>query len=188
MKVIIEQLSGKDVAAVRRAGALLTEAFPHWCSDQAAGIEEVEGCLEDGKIALVARLEEQVAGFAGAMPRYGITGWELHPIVVDASARRNGIGQSLLRELETRVADRGGILLYAGSDDEFGQTSLSNCDLYDGLWEKVRNLSNPGGHAIGFYMRCGYRLVGVMPDANGYGKPDLYLAKRLRAAEGYPVD
>jgi len=37
-------------------------------------------------------------------------------------------------------------------------------------------------------MRCGYRLVGVMPDANGYGKPDLYLAKRLRAAEGYPVD
>lgn len=188
MKVCIEQLSGKDGAAVKCAGALLTEAFPHWCTDLAAGIEEVEGCLEEGKIALAARLGEQVVGFAGAMPRYGITGWELHPIVVDPSARLHGVGRALLRELETRVADRGGIMLYAGSDDEFGQTSLSGCDLYDDLWEKVRNLSNPGGHAIGFYMRCGYRLVGVLPDANGYGKPDLYLAKRLCAAEGYPVD
>ena len=188
MEVFIEQLSGQEAAAVKSAGALLTEAFPHWCTDLATGIEEVEGCLEEGKIALIAQLGEQVVGFAGAMPRYGITGWELHPIVVDTPARRTGIGQALLRELEARVADRGGILLYAGSDDEFGQTSLSNCDLYDGLWEKVRNLSNPGGHAVGFYLRCGYRLVGVMPDANGFGKPDLYLAKRLRAAEGYPVD
>jgi len=188
MEIFIEQLLRENTAVVKRAGTLLTEVFPHWCTDLYAGIEEVEGCLEEGKIALIAQLGEQVVGFAGAMPRYGVTGWELHPIVVDASARRHGVGRALLRELETRVADRGGIVLYAGSDDEFGQTSLSNCDLYDGLWEKVRNLSNPGGHAIGFYMRCGYRLVGVMPDANGYGKPDLYLAKRLRPAEGYPVD
>ncbi|NLN45263.1 MAG: GNAT family N-acetyltransferase [Clostridiaceae bacterium] len=188
MEAFIEPLNRSDVTAVERAGALLVEAFHHSWPDLVAGIKEIEGCLEEGKIALIARRGEQVVGFAGAMPQYGITGWELHPIVVARDVRGKGVGRALLREIETRVADRGGIMLYAGSDDESDQTSLSNCDLYDGLWERIRDLSNPGGHAVGFYFRCGYRLVGVMPDANGYGKPDLYLAKRLRPAAGYPVD
>jgi aminoglycoside 6'-N-acetyltransferase I len=38
-------------------------------------------------------------------------------------------------------------------------------------------VSAVGGHPYEFYKRLGFRPVGVMPDANGRGKPDIYLAK-----------
>lgn len=31
----------------------------------------------------------------------------------------------------------------------------------------------------GFYEKLGFMIVGVMPDANGIGKPDIYMAKRV---------
>jgi len=121
----------------------------------------------------------KVLGFIGAMPQYGLTGWELHPLVVVHSYRRKGIGTSLIRTMEKMVADRGGITLYAGSDDESGQTSLANCDLYDDLWTHVRQIKNLREHPYSFYLKLGYTIVGVIPDANGYGKPDIWLAKRV---------
>jgi len=30
-----------------------------------------------------------------------------------------------------------------------------------------------------FYQKLGFVIVGVMPDANSVGKPDIYLAKRV---------
>jgi aminoglycoside 6'-N-acetyltransferase I len=35
------------------------------------------------------------------------------------------------------------------------------------------------GHPYEFYQKMGFAIVGVMPDANGIGKPDIYMAKRL---------
>jgi aminoglycoside 6'-N-acetyltransferase I len=29
------------------------------------------------------------------------------------------------------------------------------------------------------YQKCGFLIVGVMPDANGPGKPDILMAKRI---------
>lgn len=168
-----------DNAAQRAAVAeLLCDAFPHSYAESAD--EEVASCLEAERVALVAIQDGRVVGFVGAMPQYCNTGWELHPLVVERAARSKGIGTLLIRALEREIASRGGITVYLGTDDEFGQTSLSGADLYDNLWGKIADITNPGKHPYEFYVRNGYAVVGVIPDANGLGKPDIIMAKRLQ--------
>ena len=67
----------------------------------------------------------------------------------------------------------------SGDDDENGETSLSGIDLYADISGAIRNIRNVKGHPYEFYMKLGFRIVGVMPDANGRGKPDIFLAKRV---------
>jgi aminoglycoside 6'-N-acetyltransferase I len=172
-------LTLQDQGWILQAAGLLVEAFPHSWPDERAGLSVVHQCLEEGKIAFVAVIDERVAGFIGAMPQYGQTGWELHPLVVAQRCQRQGIGAALIHVLEREVAARGGITLYLGSDDEQGKTSLADCDLYDHLWERIRDIRNLKDHPYAFYQKMGYQIVGVIPDANGMGKPDIWLAKRL---------
>ncbi len=66
-----------------------------------------------------------------------------------------------------------------GSDDEMNMTSLSGVNLYSNLWEKIRDIQNLRSHSYQFYQKCGFEIVGVMPDTNGRGKPDIYMAKSV---------
>jgi aminoglycoside 6'-N-acetyltransferase I len=45
--------------------------------------------------------------------------------------------------------------------------------------EKLMNIKNIKGHPYEFYQKMGFSLVGVIPDADGLGKPDIILAKRV---------
>ncbi|MFN0155065.1 MAG: N-acetyltransferase family protein, partial [Gaiella sp.] len=93
--------------------------------------------------------------------------------------QRRGVGRALVAELERRVRALGCLTLRLGTDDEVGQTSLSGVDLYENLTESLRTIRDLRGHPFAFYQRCGYTVVGVVPDANGLGKPDIMMAKRL---------
>ena len=66
-----------------------------------------------------------------------------------------------------------------GSDDEDGMTSLANIDLYEDLWEKIRDIKDLKHHPYEFYQKLGYIIIGVVPDANGIGKPDILMAKKI---------
>lgn len=141
---------------------------------------EVKGMLSSKRIALAAVTEDMhVVGIIGAIPQYGVTGWELHPLAVLKEYQGCGFGRLLIETLEREVAARGGVMIYLGSDDETGTTSLYGTDLYDDTFGKLENIRNVGGHPYPFYEKMGYKIVGVFPDANGIGKPDIWMAKRI---------
>ena len=52
-------------------------------------------------------------------------------------------------------------------------------DLYPDIGGHIGRIQNLRGHPYEFYQKCGFVIVGVVPDANGYGKPDILLAKRV---------
>jgi aminoglycoside 6'-N-acetyltransferase I len=81
--------------------------------------------------------------------------------------------------LEEQVRVRGGLTITLGTDDVDNMTSLSGEDLYENLWEKVREIQNLKNHPYEFYQKMGYIITGVMPDANGIGKPDILMSKRV---------
>ena len=96
-----------------------------------------------------------------------------------AAYQRQGIGRALVHDLEVHARERGGLTLGAGADDEDGRTTLGDADLYQDLPRQLAAVRNLGGHPYTFYQRLGFSIVGVMPDANGFGKPDIFLAKRI---------
>jgi aminoglycoside 6'-N-acetyltransferase I len=161
----------------RQAAELLRKAFPHAYVDSAE--EEIGLILQPERVALAAVEGSDLLGLVGAIPQYGVTAWELHPLVVDEKFRCRGIGAKLCDALEKILRAKGCLTVYLGTDDERGETSLAETDLFENTFEKIQNIQNIEKHPFGFYQRIGYSIVGVLPDANGIGKPDIYMAKSL---------
>ena len=86
----------------------------------------------------------------------------------------------MVQDLESLVAQKGALTLWTGSDDENGETHLSGTDLYADIPGSIQGIRNLRNHPFEFYIKVGFRIVGVMPDANGRGKPDIFLAKPVR--------
>ena len=90
---------------------------------------------------------------------------------------------ALVADLEERVRERGGYALWLGTDDEDGMTTVSGVDLYPNVLEHLANIKNLRGHPYEFYQRLGFSIIGILPDANGPGKPDIFMAKPLRSRQ-----
>lgn len=162
---------------------LLVDGFRiHWNAWQTLeeALEEVQMVHRDGFVRVALSGDStRVLGWIGGLPEYDGHVWELHPLVVDAAARKQGIGRTLVTAFETEVKVRGGLSIRVGSDDEDEMTSLANVDLYDKLWDKIAHIQNFKDHPYSFYQKCGFSIIGVVPDANGRGKPDIILGKRV---------
>jgi aminoglycoside 6'-N-acetyltransferase I len=182
--VRIVDLSSLDDDGLRAAAGLLVDGFREHAPDAwpnlEAALAEVREALADDRLGRVAVDDNGTPlGWVGGISQYEGHVWELHPLVVAPDWQGRGIGRALVEDLEVRVRERGGITLWAGTDDEDGRTSLANVDLYQDLPAHLAGIRNLGGHPYAFYQRLGFTIVGVMPDANGLGKPDIYVAKRV---------
>jgi aminoglycoside 6'-N-acetyltransferase I len=179
----ISDLQPNDSAAIEQAAQALVTGFRDHSPDSwpnlVAARTEVQEALEPGKVCRVARdADGTVLGWIGGHLFYARV-WELHPLVVHPSVQRRGIGRALVADLEVQVRQRGGLTLLLGSDDEDDMTTLSGVELYPDVWTHIRNIRNLRGHPFEFYQTCGFVIVGVVPDANGPGKPDILMAKRV---------
>src|SRR6185503_5967 len=174
-------LAPTDERLIAQAAQLLVDAFrQHWPEawpTLAAGEEEVQEMLEKERICRVAVDENgDLQGIIGGIPTYDGHVWELHPLAVQPSMQGKGIGRALIEDFEQRVRSKGALTITLGSDDEDGMTSLANSDLYENLWEKVRDIRNLKQHPYEFYQKMGYVITGVVIDANGPGKPDILMS------------
>jgi len=170
---------------IQQAAQLLVDAFrEHWSDAWPTfedALKEVYEMLGTERICRVAVDEEGILlGIIGGIPGYDGHVWELHPLAVQPSMQGHGIGRLLVEDFEEQVRLKGGLTITLGSDDEDDMTSLSSVDLYKNLWEKVRDVRNLKNHPFEFYQKMGYVITGVVPDANGIGKPDILMAKRVR--------
>jgi aminoglycoside 6'-N-acetyltransferase I len=172
-----------DARLIDPTARLLFDAFhgrtEDWQDLESARREVIESVAPDRISRVLLGESNTVLGWIGAMPAYGGRVWELHPLVVSPAHRRHGIGRALVADLEQIVASRGGLTLWAGADDEHGDTTLGGTDLYPDITGAIERIRNTGAHPYEFYLRVGFRIAGVLPDANGPGKPDIFLAKRV---------
>jgi aminoglycoside 6'-N-acetyltransferase I len=164
-----------------QAAALLVDAFdePHGWPTLELAREEVATLLREG-FALAIVDGSTLVGWIGGLPEYAGRVWELHPMVIRREHRRQGKGRALVRAFEAEARNRGALTATLGTDDDSGMTSLAGVDLYEDVAGHIAGLRDLGrGHPFLFYQKLGYVVTGVMPDANGHGRPDIFMSKRL---------
>lgn len=184
--MLITPIDADDRATITQAAQLLVDGFshmePHPWPNLGAAISEIEECMQPDRLNLVALdKDDRVLGFIGGIRQYNGNVWELHPLVVSPRHQRKGVGTKLVDALENFVRDQGGLTLYLGSDDINAQTTIGGINVYPDPARFLQNIRRLGDHPIDFYRRIGFEVVGILPDANGLGKPDIFMAKRVRS-------
>jgi aminoglycoside 6'-N-acetyltransferase I len=175
--VRITDLTLENEAAVRQAAELLVDSLSNGWPTMESAVNEVRDCVAPDNVARMAVEGGAVLGWIGGQERTGDV-WELHPLAVRGDRQRQGIGRALVADLEEQVRARGGYTLFLGADvDIHVEESTVWTDLYTSLPERLRDLPATGSKQYEFYERCGYVIVGVVPDGKGTG--NIYMAKRI---------
>lgn len=181
----IADLDPTDGDLLERLARLSFEAgkahAPNWLPTLDAAREEVADATAEGHITRVAFGDgPDPLAWGSCFHVYGHV-WELHPLLVAVARQRKGYGRALAEDLERQAALRGAGVLIVGTSDEVGATSLYGRDLYDDPLGALMNMRVRPSHAVRFWQRIGYQIVGVTPDAEGPGMPSIHLAKRPRS-------
>jgi len=182
LEIRIVNLTELNEHQLAEAARILRVALPNPTAYKAPGEAEAEvaDVLENpGRFGLAALDGDDLVGWIGGIRGYSHS-LELHPLVVDPSRQRQRVGSLLLAALEKRARDEGFLAIHLGTDDDFGGASLFGADLFPNVAGKIAGVTATArGHPFTFYARRGFEIVGLPPDANGPGKPDILMAKRL---------
>lgn len=181
----IRAFTPEDSRYIKQVAQFCPRAFltiaPDYMQTPEEAREEIAESFADDRISRVAidTKSDMAIGWIGGILTYDPYAWELHPLAVDPEYQGHGVGRALVADLEVQVKSRGGLTIYLGSDDELGLTSLHGIDLYPNPLEHLLQIKNLKRHPYEFYQKCGFVFTGIVPDANGFGKPDLLLSKRV---------
>lgn len=181
----LRDLTAADTSAIEQVGLMLVEGFaehsPGAWPDLEAARAEVRASFGDDRISRVALDERDgaVLGWIAGMAAYDGHVWELGPLVVQPDRQGQGVGRALVLDFEAQVRARHGLTIWLGTDDEDTRTSLARVDLFPNVLEHLAHIRNLRRHPYEFYQKLGYVITGVLPDANGLGKPDIFMAKSV---------
>jgi aminoglycoside 6'-N-acetyltransferase I len=180
-KLRIVNIADLDEGQLRQAARILRQALLSPTAYKAPGEAEAEVAkVREGgdRFGLAALADAQVVGWLGAIRAYSHS-LELHPMVVDPPRQRTGIGAVLIEALAKRAREEGFVAIHLGADDDFAGTSLFGQALFGDVMARAAQITADQRHPLNFYRRCGFEIVGLIPDANGPGKPDILMAKPL---------
>ncbi len=153
------------------------EHSPEWLPDIARA-HEVIAEARDRFSRVMLDADNAPIGWVSAAHDWGRI-WDLHPLIVGIAHQRRGIGRMLVQEVEREAARSGALVLSLSTSDTTHATTLSDVDLFDDPLRHLANIAMRAPHAVQFWQRIGFQLVGMTPDAEGVGQPSLQLAKRL---------
>ena len=106
----IIDLTPEAPALIEQAAVLLRDTFRNrtddWQDVDAARQEVMESLAADRISRVALDGAGQLLGWIGAFPSYRGRVWELHPMVVNQSHRRQGVGRALVEDLERILASR----------------------------------------------------------------------------------
>ena len=155
------------------------KVVPDWLSHLDDARQRVLESMQAGRISRVLLDDSnEVVGWIAGTHQYGHV-WELHPLVVAESHQCKGYGRLLVQDLERLVGERGALTLLVGTSDETDRTTLFGADLYEDTPNHLAKLRSTRPYPLDFYVKVGFTVVGVAPDAEGLGKPTITLAKRV---------
>ena len=182
MEITLLDLENKVM--VEQCARVLVQAFkvhhPLAWPTLALAREELAVFASEDRIGLTAVTEDsQVLGWIGAIRQYHGHSWELHPLAVDPVKQRQGVGHLLVNTLEQRLYETKASTLYLMTDDENNQTNLADLALYPEHLEQLKQIVNINQRPFEFYLKQGFCVSGVIPDANGPGKPDILMSKSI---------
>jgi aminoglycoside 6'-N-acetyltransferase I len=89
------------------------------------------------------------------------------------------VGRALLRTVEEAARELGMDALMIALEDEAGLTSLSGRSLFPDPLAPMTRFVPPASHPSRFLQRMGFALTGVLPEAAGPGRPELWFTKSL---------
>ena len=177
----IIDLDTSDGSVVERLAEITYEAFqenaPDWVPNLDLARKQVISATSPGRFGRVILENGKVVGWIGVIS--GKRVWEIHPIAIDIKHQYKGLGHQLVEDVARLAKAAGALTLFAGTSDEVGTTNLFGVDLYDDPPGAIKNIEATGRNPFKFWQNAGFTIVGVLPDAEGIGKPAIHLARRL---------
>ena len=164
---------------IKQCAMLLTTNFNNF-NDIKSSKKIVTNSLVDSKINIIAVDEEtdNVLGWICGSETYNEHIWEIQPLVVRREYHNYGIGRELISKFEKMASMRDGRTIILGTQND--GTSLEGVDVYDDIAGNIKNIKNITHNVYEFYLKCGFKIVGLIPDAGGFGKTDILMAKRIK--------
>jgi aminoglycoside 6'-N-acetyltransferase I len=180
MSEIID-LDTHDADLVERLTRITFEAFkenaPDWIPTIDLARNQVIAAGRRGRLGRVLMQQDQAIGWIGVIKGQNV--WEIHPIAVAIEHQYSGVGHLLVEDIARVAKEAGALTLFAGTSDEVGTTNLFGVDLYSNPVDALKTLEAVERNPFKFWENVGFTVVGLMPDAEGLGKPGIHLARRL---------
>jgi len=158
--------------------SMLEATYPE-VYDKSESKETILHLLRGKNRLFVAEESSRVIAFVGVLHHVFPKAYQIEPLIVEHQFRRQGIGGKLLELTEFKLKQEGIHTLFITAQDTESSTNLSGQDFYaDNPLALLANIEY-SNHPMRFYEKRGYHITGIIPDANGFGRPEYILSKRI---------